>query len=103
MIVTDLLARPDYSIGQTLEIAGDELTGLQMADIYTKVTGQRARYEEQPIEEVQAFNPDFAHMLAWQNDHSLGADIARLRAAYPHLSTFEHSFIIIAWLLWHNK
>jgi len=64
MIVTDLLARPDYSIDQTLEIAGDELTGLQMADIYTIVTGQRARYEEQPIEEVQAFNPDFANMLA---------------------------------------
>jgi uncharacterized protein YbjT (DUF2867 family) len=89
MIVADLFARPDYAIGQTLEIAGDELTGLQMADIYTKVIGQPARYEEQPIEEVQAFNPDFANMLAWQNDHSFGADIARLRVAYPNLCTFE--------------
>ncbi len=96
MIVADLFARPDHSIGQTLEIAGDELTGLQMADIYTKVTGQPARYEEQPIEEVQAFNRDFAKMLVWQNDHSFGADLAQLRAAYPNLSTFE------AWLAQHR-
>ena len=96
MIVADLFARPDHSLGQTLEIAGDELTGLQMAEIYTKVTGHPARYEEQPIEEVQAFNPDFAKMLAWQNDHSFGADLAHLRAVYPELTTFE------AWLTQHR-
>lgn len=96
MIVADLFAHPDQAIGQTLEIAGDELTGPQMAQIYTKVTGQPARYEEQPIEEVQAFNPDFARMLAWQNTHSFGADIAHLRAVYPQLTTFE------AWLTRHR-
>ncbi len=97
MVVADLFAHPDQSIGQTLEIAGDELTNLQMAEIYTKVTGQPARFEEQPIEEVRAFNPDFAKMLAWQNDHSFGADIAHLRAVYPELTTFE------AWLAQHRQ
>jgi hypothetical protein len=96
MVVADLFARPDTSIGKTLEIAGDELTNLQMAEIYTKVTGQPARFEEQPIEEVRAFNPDFAAMLTWQNDHSFGADIVQLRAAYPLLTTFE------AWLAQHR-
>ena len=96
MIVADLFARPDQAIGQTMEIAGDELTGPQMAQIYTKVTGVPARYEEQPIEEVQAFNPDYAKMLAWQNTHSFGADIAHLRAVYPELSTFEE------WLTQHR-
>ena len=97
MIVADLFARPDHSISQTLSIAGDQLTGLQMAEIYTKVTGQPARYEEQPIEEVQAFNLDFAKMLAWQNDHSFGANIAHLRAVYPEFTTFE------AWLAQHRQ
>jgi uncharacterized protein YbjT (DUF2867 family) len=97
MVVADLFAHPDTSIGKTLEIAGDELTNLQMAEIYTKVTGQPARFEEQPIEEVRAFNPDFAKMLAWQNDHSFGADIAHLRAVYPELTTFE------AWLAQHRQ
>jgi len=70
---------------------------LDMAAIYTRVTGQPARFEEQPIEEVRAFNPDFANMLAWQNDHSFGADIAHLRAVYPELTTFE------AWLAQHRQ
>jgi uncharacterized protein YbjT (DUF2867 family) len=96
MVVANLFARPDTSIGKTLELAGDELTGPQMAAIYTKVTGQPARYEEQPIEEVRAFNPDFAAMLSWQNDHSFGADITQLRADYPLLTLFE------AWLNQHS-
>jgi uncharacterized protein YbjT (DUF2867 family) len=96
MIVADLFARPDHSIGQTLAIAGDELTGLQMADIYTKVTGQPARYEEQPIEEVRVFSPDAAAIYAWQNEHSFGVDLVHLRTVYPKLSTFE------AWLDQHR-
>lgn len=89
MVVADLFVHPDTSIGETLSLAGDEVTGLQIAETYTKVTGQSARYEEQPIEEVQAVNPDFAKMLAWQNDHSFGADLAHLRASYPELTPFE--------------
>jgi uncharacterized protein YbjT (DUF2867 family) len=96
MIVADLFARPDQSIGQTLAIAGDELTGLQMADIYARVTGQPARYEEQPIEEVRVFSADAAAIYAWQNEHSFGVDIAHLRTVYPKLSTFE------AWLAQHR-
>jgi uncharacterized protein YbjT (DUF2867 family) len=96
MIVADLFAHPEQAIGQTLEIAGDELTGLEMADIYTKVIGQPARYEEQPIEEVRVFSPDAAAIYAWQNEHSFGADLAHLRTVYPKLSTFE------AWLDQHR-
>lgn len=96
LIVADLFARPNTFIGKTFEIASDEASGLEMVQIYSKVTGQPARYEEQPIEEVQAFNPDFARMINWQNEHSFGADLAHLRATYPHLTTFE------AWLTRHR-
>lgn len=63
MVVADMFARPDESIGKTLELAGDEPTAPEIADPYTKTTGQPARFEEQPIEEVQAFNSDFAAMF----------------------------------------
>jgi uncharacterized protein YbjT (DUF2867 family) len=88
--------RPDKFTGETVEIAGDELTGPQVASIYTHVTGQPARFEEQPVEEVRAFNPDFAAMFTWLNDHGFRADIAGLRAEYPALTTFE------AWLTRHG-
>jgi uncharacterized protein YbjT (DUF2867 family) len=89
MVVADLFDRPDKFIGKTLEVAGDELTGPQIAEIYARVTGQPARFEEQPIEEVRAFNPDFAAMFTWLNEQGFRADIARLRADHPGLTTFE--------------
>jgi hypothetical protein len=90
MIVADLFARPDYSIGQTLKIAGDELTG------------QRARYEEQPIEEGQASTR--ISLTCWPGRMTtllgrISQDSERPTRISPPL---KHSFIIIAWLLWHN-
>lgn len=101
MVVADMFARPEESIGKTLELAGDEPPAPQIADLYTKVTGQPARFEEQPIEEVQAFNPDFAAMFTWLNTHDSLANIATLRADYPALTTFEvwlslHSSAVVA-------
>ena len=88
MIAADFLGHPDESIGQTLEIAGDELTGPEVAETYTEITGQPALFEEQPIEEVRAFDADFAAMFDWVNKHSFGADIGKLQELYPRLSTF---------------
>jgi uncharacterized protein YbjT (DUF2867 family) len=96
MVVADMFARPASFIGQTLEIAGDELTGPQIADIYAQVTGQPARFEEQPIEEVRAFSPDFAAMFTWLNEQGFRADITGLRKEYPQLATFE------TWLRQHS-
>ena len=69
---------------------------LQVAEEYTKATGQPARYEVQPIDEVRAFAPDLANMYGWLEEHGFGADIARLRSDYPRLTTFA------AWLSQHQ-
>jgi len=89
MVAADMFSRPGTFIGRTLEIAGDELTGPQVAERYTHITGQPARYEEQPIDEVRAFNPDFAAMFTWLNEEGFRADIASLRIDYPQLTAFE--------------
>ena len=96
MVVADMFARPSSFIGQTLEIAGDELTGPQVAGTYAQVTGQPARFEEQPVEEVRAVSPDFAAMFTWLNEQGFRADISGLREDYPRLATFE------AWLRQHS-
>lgn len=87
MIVADVFARPGTFLDATLEIAGDELTGGEIAETYERVIGQPARYEEQPIEEVRAFNPDFAAMFTWLSQHSFVADLAQLRSDYPDLTS----------------
>jgi uncharacterized protein YbjT (DUF2867 family) len=97
MVAAAMLAHPGQSIGQTIEVAGDELTGPQTAEKYTEVTGQPARFEEQPIGEVLAFDADFAAMFEWENGHSFGADIGKLRRDYPELSSFA------SWLRAHSR
>ena len=97
LIVADVFARPGAFVGATLEIAGDELTGLEIAEVYSQVAGQQARYEEQPIDEVRAFGPDFAAMFSWLNRHSFRANVARLRSDYPDLTSFA------AWLAQHRS
>ena len=88
MVVADMFARPGKFLGTALEIAGDELTGQQIAEVFTRVTGQRARYEQQPLDEVRAFSEDFADMYDWFDNHGFRADISKLRADYPRLKTF---------------
>lgn len=91
-IVADMFSHPETSVGQVLEIAGDQLTGPQIAQTFARVTGKPVRFEEQPIAEIAAFNTHFADMFRWLNDHGYKADIATLRQTYPELMTFE------AWL-----
>jgi uncharacterized protein YbjT (DUF2867 family) len=80
---------PDRVAGGSIEIAGDELTGEQIAEAYQRRYGVPARYEPLPIE-VLGGNADqramfewFAHLPAWQ------ADFAATRALAPRTKTFE--------------
>jgi uncharacterized protein YbjT (DUF2867 family) len=48
--------------GGAVEIAGDERTGAQIAEIFGRARGLRARFEQLPLEEL---DPDAAAMFAW--------------------------------------
>ncbi len=89
MVVADMFDKPGKYLGKAIEIAGDELTGPQIAAAFAKATGQPARFEEQPIAEIQAFNSDIASMFTWLNDHGYNSDIPALRQQFPTLMTFE--------------
>jgi uncharacterized protein YbjT (DUF2867 family) len=61
--------------GQSIDIAGDELTGPEMAAILSRVTGRRFSFYQVPIEQVRTFSEDYAIMLEWFNDVGYNADI----------------------------
>ena len=80
---------PDRVPGGSIEIAGDELTGEQIAEAYQHRYDVPARYEPLPIDmlgddaDQRAMFEWFAHLPAFQ------ADLAATRALAPQTKTLE--------------
>ncbi|PZG01649.1 NmrA/HSCARG family protein [Micromonospora deserti] len=91
-IAADAFDKPAEFIGKKIEIAGDELTVRQIAEVFTKVDGIPTRFERQPIEKLRIEAEEVANMFDWFNEKGYQADIAALRERYPQLLTLE------AWL-----
>jgi uncharacterized protein YbjT (DUF2867 family) len=87
---------PGSYVGQHLNLAGDSLTGPQIADVFGQVCGLPARFRQVPIEQVRAFDPEVARMFEWMDTWASGEsgpgnqpDFERLRAAHPRLMTLQ--------------
>jgi uncharacterized protein YbjT (DUF2867 family) len=61
--------------GQALDIAGDELTMPQTAEVISKAAGRPVSHVRVPIEEVRKASEDFALMLEWFDAKGYEADI----------------------------
>jgi uncharacterized protein YbjT (DUF2867 family) len=61
--------------GREIDIAGDALTGPQMAAVLTEVIGRPIAFYQVPIEQVRAQSEDFALMLEWFDEVGYIADI----------------------------
>jgi len=84
-------------IGKTLGIAGEQLTGAQMAAALTKALGQEVRYNDVPPEVFRSFGfpgaDDLGNMFQFKRDFNqdyCGArNLDASRALNPALQTFE--------------
>jgi uncharacterized protein YbjT (DUF2867 family) len=85
----DAFDDPAAWAGRQVEIAGDELTGPRIAEAFSRVTGTPARYEQQPIEQLQAANADMAAMFDWLDREGYQADLPALRRLRPALTSLE--------------
>ena len=80
---------PDRVPGGSIEIAGDELTGEQIAEAYRRRYDVPARYEPLPIA-VLGGNADQRAMFEWfAHPPAYQADFAATRALAPRIKTFE--------------
>lgn len=61
--------------GKAIDIAGDEVTPIEVASILSKVTDRDITHYQVPIEEVYDFSEDFALMLEWFDAVGYNADI----------------------------
>jgi uncharacterized protein YbjT (DUF2867 family) len=84
-------------IGKTVAIAGEHLTGAEMAAALTRALGEEVRYNNVPPEVFRSFGfpgaDDLGNMFQFKrdfNEYYCGVrDIARTRELNPELQTFE--------------
>jgi uncharacterized protein YbjT (DUF2867 family) len=80
--------RPGLYAGRAVRIAGDCLTGPQMAEAFGSACGLPARFAQLPIEQLRAFDGEVARMFEWIDSRPADEpDLAALRAEHPGLMT----------------
>jgi len=89
---------PARWIGRTTEIAGDELTLVEAAAVFSERIGKPVVYT--PAHEDRPGGGDEARKMAsWFDTHGFSADIAALRAIYPPLTEFRSYVATAEWLV----
>jgi uncharacterized protein YbjT (DUF2867 family) len=83
-------ADPERYLGQTVELAGDELTENQIAEVFSKVIGRPVKAAG-PRQNAPGADPSEEQIAMFNFFNGVGydADIARLRALYPPLQNLE--------------
>lgn len=81
--------RPGQFMSKAIEIAGDELTMPQVAEMFSAVLRRPVKNQQVPLEQMEKSSYDSAVMFRWFNEHGYQANIEALREIYPPLTTFE--------------
>jgi len=61
--------------GKAIDLAGDDITMTEAAEIISKAKGQKVKFSQVPIEEIRKFSEDYAIMLEWFDKVGYNADI----------------------------
>ncbi|MFI6742532.1 NmrA/HSCARG family protein [Nonomuraea sp. NPDC050451] len=78
-------ARPEEWIGRAVDLAGDELTPLQIAAAVSEAIGRPLPYVQLPIEVIARAGEEFAFAYTWLNERGWRADVSFARALHPDL------------------
>ncbi len=89
VFVSIVLADPKTYLGRTLELAGDELTESQTAEVFTKVIGRPVTLNAPAGNGGRASEEEMVAMFNFFNGEGYDADIAALRKIHPGLLSFE--------------
>ena len=80
-----VFAQPDEWIGREIDLAGDELAPLQIAEAIGEAIGRPLPYVQIPIEAIRQVGEDFAFAYEWLNERGYRADVAATRQIHPGL------------------
>jgi uncharacterized protein YbjT (DUF2867 family) len=81
---------PRKWLGRTIELAGDELTMSEVANLLTQAVGRRVTYVQMPWDQFREIaGEEMTLMYRWFNDVGYHVAIEAVRKEYPALSTLE--------------
>ncbi len=89
-IVAMVFDNPEKYLGKEIDLAGDELTLPQMADVFSKSLGKKVEPYELPVDVLRSGSKETGDMFQWFNDKGYEADIKNLKTIYPGLTDFEN-------------
>ncbi len=89
VFVSIAFAEPKTYLGRTLELAGDELTESQTAEVFTKVIGRPVILAAPTAEGGRTPDEEMIAMFNFFNGEGYDADITALRKIHPGLLNFE--------------
>jgi len=98
-VVATAMERPAKWQGRAFDLAGDELSMAELAQVFTRVTGREVNYVQVPWDEFEArAGTETATMFRWFQNTGYHVDISAVRQEYPKLTSFDH------WLnsTWHT-
>ncbi|GAB4106301.1 NmrA/HSCARG family protein [Micromonospora taraxaci] len=86
----DAFDNPKRHIGAKIELAGDEVTGDELAAAFGRHTGLPARFESVPLDQLHEEGLVWQSIsYRWLNGIGYHADIPALRAQFPGLLTLD--------------
>ena len=85
------LENKERFVGKRIDVASDDLTGAQAAEILAEVFGKPIKYFQVPLEEIRKMSEDLVKMYEWFERVGYHLDIASLHAKYPEVGwhTYE--------------
>lgn len=76
--------------GRTIDIAGDELSMMELAEAFSRVSGREVKYQQVPWDKFkEQAGDEYATMYRWFEDVGYHADITSLKQEYRGLTPFE--------------
>ncbi|MFG1705017.1 NmrA/HSCARG family protein [Nonomuraea sp. M3C6] len=78
-------ARPQEWIGRAIDLAGDELTPVQITKAISEAIGAALPYVQVPIEAIRHVGEEFAFAYEWLNERGYRADLSAVRRIHPGL------------------
>ncbi|MFF7335766.1 NmrA/HSCARG family protein [Streptomyces sp. NPDC008163] len=82
-------AAPADYLGRIVEMAGDALTGPQIAEVFARAAGHPVRFAPMPVGQLRAHSEEMGAMFAWFNEVGFRAEADDLRRALPAPVTLE--------------
>lgn len=81
---------PDKWLNREIDLAGDELTMPQVAQVFSRVIAQEVKYVQLPWDQFHSSaGEETTTMYKWFNNVGYNADIATVRQEYSNIQTLE--------------